>query len=58
MASITIDIDLREGVEIAGYERYGEGHGFEFSTSKSGICVRHRLKRHAFLRRQTMVPRR
>jgi transposase len=29
MASITIDIDLPEGVEITGYERYGDGHGFE-----------------------------
>jgi transposase len=29
MASITIDIDLPEGVEITGYERCGEGHGFE-----------------------------
>jgi transposase len=29
MASITIDIDLPEGVEIAGYERHLQGHGFE-----------------------------
>lgn len=29
MASITIDIDLPEGVEITGYERCGKGHGFE-----------------------------
>src|SRR5947209_17152358 len=29
MASITIDIDLPDGVEITGYERYGDGHGFE-----------------------------
>jgi transposase len=29
MASITIDIDLPEGVEITGYERQGDGHGFE-----------------------------
>jgi transposase len=29
MASITIDIDLPAGVEITGYERYREGHGFE-----------------------------
>lgn len=29
MASITIDIDLPEGVAITGYERCGEGHGFE-----------------------------
>jgi len=29
MASITIDIDLPEGVEITGYERQGDGHGVE-----------------------------
>ncbi|MCI0637658.1 MAG: transposase [Gemmataceae bacterium] len=29
MASVTIDIDLPEGVEITGYERFGEAHGFE-----------------------------
>jgi transposase len=29
MASITIDIDLPEGVEITGYERHAQGHGFE-----------------------------
>lgn len=29
MASITVDIDLPEGVEITGYERCGDGHGFE-----------------------------
>jgi transposase len=29
MASITIDIDLPEGVEITGYARCGKGHGFE-----------------------------
>jgi len=31
MASITIDIDLPEGVEFTGYERHGQGHGFEIS---------------------------
>ena len=31
MASITIDIDLPEGVEITSYERCGKGHGFEVS---------------------------
>lgn len=29
MASITIDIDLPAGVEITGYERHRQGHGFE-----------------------------
>jgi len=29
MASVTIDVDLPPGVEITGYERHQEGHGFE-----------------------------
>ena len=29
MAQVTIDIDLPAGMEVTGYERYGEGHGFE-----------------------------
>jgi transposase len=29
MVSVTIDVDLPPGVEITGYERYGDGHGFE-----------------------------
>src|SRR5512143_3297404 len=29
MASVTIDVDLPPGVEITGYERYGDGPGFE-----------------------------
>ena len=29
MASITIDIDLPDGVQITGYERHLQGHGFE-----------------------------
>jgi transposase len=29
MASVNIDIDLPEGVQITGYERCGQGHGFE-----------------------------
>jgi transposase len=29
MASIAIDIDLPDGVEITGYERHLQGHGFE-----------------------------
>jgi len=29
MASVNIDIDLPESVEITGYERCGDGHGFE-----------------------------
>ena len=29
MASVTIDIDLPDGIEITGYERVGDTHGFE-----------------------------
>lgn len=29
MASVTIDLDVPEGVSIRGYERHGEGHAFE-----------------------------
>jgi transposase len=29
MASVNIDIDLPEGVQFTGYERCGQGHGFE-----------------------------
>jgi transposase len=31
MATVTIDIDLPPGVSVTGYERYGDGHGFEVS---------------------------
>ena len=29
MASVTIEVDLPPGVEIIGYERHQDGHGFE-----------------------------
>ncbi len=29
MASVTIEVDLPPGVEITGYDRHQEGHGFE-----------------------------
>jgi transposase len=29
VASVTIEVDLPPGVEIAAYERHGDGHGFE-----------------------------
>ena len=29
MASVTIEVDLPPGVEITGYERHQDGHGFE-----------------------------
>lgn len=38
MASITIDIDLPEGVEITGYERHGDGHGFEVTRPWPERC--------------------
>ena len=31
MPSITIDIDLPDGVSVTGYQRHGPGHGFEVS---------------------------
>jgi len=31
MATITIDVDLPEGVTITAYQRHGDGHGFEVS---------------------------
>jgi hypothetical protein len=29
VASVTIEVDLPPGVEITGYERHQDGHGFE-----------------------------
>jgi hypothetical protein len=29
VASVTIEVDLPAGVEITGYERHQDGHGFE-----------------------------
>ena len=29
MASVMIEMDLPDAVEVTGYERHGEGHGFE-----------------------------
>jgi transposase len=31
MASITLEMDLPEGVTVSSYERVGDGHGFEVS---------------------------
>jgi transposase len=33
MASVTMEVDLPPGVEITGYERHGQGHGFEVTWS-------------------------
>src|SRR4051794_29742105 len=38
MASVTIDIDLPDGIEITGYERIGEAHGFEVTWPWPESC--------------------
>jgi transposase len=38
MATITIDVDLPEGVTIVAYERHGDGHGFEVSWPLPHRC--------------------
>jgi transposase len=38
MATITIDVDLPEGVTIVAYERHGDGHGFEVSWPLPSRC--------------------
>lgn len=38
MAQITVDLDLPQGVEVRGYERHGEGHGFEVTWPLPERC--------------------
>ena len=38
MATVTIEIDLPPGITITGYERYGDGHGFEVSWPLPARC--------------------
>ena len=38
MATVAIDIDLPAGVTVTGYERLGEGHGFEVSWPLPARC--------------------
>jgi len=38
MASVTIDVDLPSGVTITGYERHGDGHGFEVAWPLPERC--------------------
>ena len=38
MASVTIDVDLPPGVEITGYERVSDGHGFEVRWPLPARC--------------------
>lgn len=42
MANVTIEVDLPPGVEITGYERHGNGHGFEVTWPwpERWCCVR------------------
>jgi transposase len=51
MASITIDIDLPDGVEITGYERHQHGHGFEVTWPWPERCRCQRCghEDHAYL---------
>ncbi len=45
MATITIDVDLPEGVTIVAYERHGDGHGFEVSWPLPNRCRCDRCRR-------------
>lgn len=47
MASITIDIDLPAGVEITGYQRFREGHGFEVTWPWPERCCCQRCRHEA-----------
>jgi transposase len=38
MATVTIDVDLPPGVTITGYQRHGDGHGFEVSWPWPDRC--------------------
>jgi transposase len=38
MATITIDVDLPEGVTITAYQRHGDGHGFEVAWPWPDRC--------------------
>jgi transposase len=39
MASVTMEVDLPTGVEITGYERHGQGHGFEVTWPWPERCL-------------------
>jgi transposase len=39
MASVTMEVDLPPGVEITGYERHGQGHGFEVTWPWPERCL-------------------
>jgi transposase len=38
MARVTIEVDLPPGVTLVGYERHGDGHGFEVSWPLPARC--------------------
>ena len=45
MATITIDVDLPEGVTITAYQRHGDGHGFEVAWPWPDRCRCDRCRR-------------
>jgi transposase len=45
MATITIEVDLPEGVTITAYERHGDGHGFEVTWPWPERCRCDRCRR-------------
>jgi transposase len=47
MATVSIDIDLPPGVTVTGYERLGEGHGFEVAWPLPECCRCDRCRREA-----------
>jgi ribosomal protein S14 len=47
MATVTIDLDLPPGVTITGYERHGDGHGFEVDWPWPARCRCDRCGREA-----------
>lgn len=44
MSTVTIQVDVPEGVTITGYERYGEGHGFEVKWPLPQCCCCQRCR--------------
>ena len=45
MATVTIDVDLPQGVTISAYQRHGDGHGFEVSWPLPDRCRCDRCRR-------------
>ena len=55
MATITIDVDLPPGVTLTGYERCGDGHGFEVDWAWPDRCRCGRCGREADARIEVKV---